>query len=936
MLHVQSQNYKLSRTFTEEDGLPSNHIYDLCEDDKGFLWIATDNGISRYDGTHFFNYSIKNGLPSNDVLQIVKEKDGTVWANCYKQPPSYFDEKLNRFVSFENNASLLNVSESLLDVFTLEDGGILFQSNNGFVIFRNKKIISLNTKTDNRLLYIKGTYFYKSYTFINSINTIQLNDFNKPNKILGKIQIESKNNIQFNNLDAHNIIYFDLQHIYKIHEFEKAPFSYKIDSLYIPEPIKRIVTSNQQLHVIGLNGGIYSYDKNTFKVISYLKTNVDQNVAVIDQNRNYWIGTLENGIQYYNTSPIITVQNPAISNNFLSIHKTEDTHLLAGNFNGEIWDVSHTATHRIPSDIKIMWMRNIFSFGENTITLSDGGYSINYMKNKPIIAKNGLIQSIKTGLKLDESTLIIGTNTGIYKFNVPKQIYERINSPSERISNLQKIDDHSFYFIANKGVFKYALDQKNYSKVYLNDSLVNDRIDLITNGEDKNLWISTIKGNLILLQNNKIALKIPNSAGLPENFNRIYTFNKKLWIASKSGLYILDYTTFPRYSIHKLSKSDGLPSNGINSLIFESDTVYVATQNGIAKIPSHLKFSKFEITPLVTSLTINNLPLPILEHYKLEKDQKNIVIQLAGVELSGHFQKFQYTTHPDEQWIDLDGNTLNLSLKGGKTILNIRAIDSNNNISSRKLVLYFEVAIPFYNQIWFLLLFAFSLTGFIFWVFNSRKFENQKKTYEQQLALEQQRKKITADLHDDIGATLSSLQINSALAHKFIDQDIIRTKNVLTKIENQSHDLADKIGDIIWSMKPGNEGLMTFSMRIKNFANDIIGSTDIQYSIRINPLIDKSITDISIRKNLVLVCKEAINNAAKYSCASKIEIQFDMVQGYLIGSINDNGIGFDPLLIKGNGISNMQKRISELKGVLTIISAKETGTQLQIEIPFVP
>lgn len=125
-------------------------------------------------------------------------------------------------------------------------------------------------------------------------------------------------------------------------------------------------------------------------------------------------------------------------------------------------------------------------------------------------------------------------------------------------------------------------------------------------------------------------------------------------------------------------------------------------------------------------------------------------------------------------------------------------------------------------------------------------------------------------------------------------------------------------------------------MRIKNFANDIIGSTDIQYSIRINPLIDKSITDISIRKNLVLVCKEAINNAAKYSCASKIEIQFDMVQGYLIGSINDNGIGFDPLLIKGNGISNMQKRISELKGVLTIISAKETGTQLQIEIPFVP
>ncbi len=85
--------------------MPSNHIYEITEDTNGFLWIGTDNGVSRFDGKRFVNYTTKDGLPSNDVIQIVKEKNGTIWANCYKQAPCYFDEKNNKFVSFENDSN---------------------------------------------------------------------------------------------------------------------------------------------------------------------------------------------------------------------------------------------------------------------------------------------------------------------------------------------------------------------------------------------------------------------------------------------------------------------------------------------------------------------------------------------------------------------------------------------------------------------------------------------------------------------------------------------------------------------------------------------------------------------------------------------------------------------------------------------------------------
>ncbi|MDD5152106.1 MAG: two-component regulator propeller domain-containing protein, partial [Flavobacterium sp.] len=97
--NVFAQSYNKISTFSTNEGLPSNHIYDIVEDNNGFLWIATNNGIARFDGKYFYNYTVKNGLPSNDVLQVIKEKNGTIWVNCYNEVPSYFDEINNQFVS---------------------------------------------------------------------------------------------------------------------------------------------------------------------------------------------------------------------------------------------------------------------------------------------------------------------------------------------------------------------------------------------------------------------------------------------------------------------------------------------------------------------------------------------------------------------------------------------------------------------------------------------------------------------------------------------------------------------------------------------------------------------------------------------------------------------------------------------------------------------
>ena len=211
-----------------------------------------------------------------------------------------------------------------------------------------------------------------------------------------------------------------------------------------------------------------------------------------------------------------------------------------------------------------------------------------------------------------------------------------------------------------------------------------------------------------------------------------------------------------------------------------------------------------------------------------------------------------------------------------------------------------------------------------------------KREIFQQKVLNDQRTKITADLHDEIGSTLSSLQINSTVANKLLEKDIESAQKVLQKVESQANSLAEKIGDIIWSMKPGKDEFMTLSTRIKNFCNEVLGSTDINYVIKIDKDIDTLITDFAVRKNVLLITKEAVNNALKYSNAKKIKISIRHEKNQILLVISDNGIGFDTNNMSGNGIGNMKNRASELNAAFELISTLNLGTSIKLQFKPIP
>jgi signal transduction histidine kinase len=348
----------------------------------------------------------------------------------------------------------------------------------------------------------------------------------------------------------------------------------------------------------------------------------------------------------------------------------------------------------------------------------------------------------------------------------------------------------------------------------------------------------------------------------------------------------------------------------------------------------------------VDEILVNNRPaLPdsnadYIDRLTLDYQENNLTVKAVVKDLGqGNLYQLMYRiAETDTTWKLLpNGSSISFNqLAPGTYTLLLGGHNKYDPLKKAQRSLTIVIAAPFYRKAWFWALVGIVATASVLWWVYRRKLARQKDQFQQQLALEKQRQRITADLHDEIGASLSSLQINSAVAGRLLGKDTEAAKVVLDKIEGQAHKLATAIGDIVWSMKPGKEEFMTLSTKIKQFAGEMLEPGQIQFSIDIPAEIDKGLTDIALRKNLLLMLKEAINNAAKYSRATELQVSLHLGSGYIAMRVEDNGIGFDPQLVKGNGLGNMRHRATELGGTLSIQTGLGKGTVVTASIPLVP
>jgi signal transduction histidine kinase len=261
----------------------------------------------------------------------------------------------------------------------------------------------------------------------------------------------------------------------------------------------------------------------------------------------------------------------------------------------------------------------------------------------------------------------------------------------------------------------------------------------------------------------------------------------------------------------------------------------------------------------------------------------------------------------------------------GRYTFLVRAVNENGTMSTEAASLPFVILRPLWQRWWFLSLSALLLAGLIYGAYRYR--------VAQIVALERVRTRIASDLHDDVGANLSLIAGISEMLEQQAEQTAPQLTPQLDVIANASRRSMDAMSDIVWMINPNKDHLHDLTQRIRRFAGDTLAPRNIAVTFALpDEAADMPITSES-RREIFLLCKEAINNLARHSACTAAEITLTLDGTLMTLRVRDNGKGF--VMNGGNGNGNggqgllsMRSRAEKLGGQLTITTPPDGGTEV--------
>lgn len=200
------------------------------------------------------------------------------------------------------------------------------------------------------------------------------------------------------------------------------------------------------------------------------------------------------------------------------------------------------------------------------------------------------------------------------------------------------------------------------------------------------------------------------------------------------------------------------------------------------------------------------------------------------------------------------------------------------------------------------------------------------------LEIERTRTRIATDLHDDIGSDLSKISLLSDIVRMRMSDDLTERDRMLSTIARISRSSVDAMRDIVWSIDPKRDSLQEMARRMRQHAEETFLDRDVKVNFSA-PADGASVKlSMDVRRELFLVFKEAVNNAARHSACTHIDIDFSVSGRYVVLTVADNGRGFDSINgNEGNGLRNMRGRAERIGGQFELRSSD--GTSITVRVP---
>lgn len=200
--------------------------------------------------------------------------------------------------------------------------------------------------------------------------------------------------------------------------------------------------------------------------------------------------------------------------------------------------------------------------------------------------------------------------------------------------------------------------------------------------------------------------------------------------------------------------------------------------------------------------------------------------------------------------------------------------------------------------------------------------------------LEQVRRRIAADLHDDIGSSLTQISVWSEVLQQRVDKTNGRILEPLEFIACSSRELIDAMSDIVWAINPQKDFLSELSGKMRRFASDVFTARNIKFTFDSPHFKEEFALGANLRREVFLIFKESVNNIVKHSACATVEIKLNVTDSEIRLNLHDDGAGFDTdKTSDGHGLVSMKQRAEGLGGTLEFVSGKITGTTVSFAAP---
>jgi signal transduction histidine kinase len=332
---------------------------------------------------------------------------------------------------------------------------------------------------------------------------------------------------------------------------------------------------------------------------------------------------------------------------------------------------------------------------------------------------------------------------------------------------------------------------------------------------------------------------------------------------------------------------------------------------------------------------------------KLRYDQNHLTFEFRGISLSDPEKiLYRYKLEGSDNAYSAPSKSpfvVYPALPPGKYVFKVRAVSADHVESENTAEFAFEIAAPYYSTGVFRgsLVLMFILTGVSLQAYRTRIKEREKQKIEMLRIEEQQkiRQKTSEDFHDEMGNKLTRITVLSDILETQLNRDQEDQKKLIVQIKDNVSALYTGTKDILWSLQPESDNLYEILKRIKDFGMELFQETSINFTVTgLNEEYNMVTLPIDYSRNILMIFKESLNNALKHAECKNVSIHIEKNgEDELKIVLRDDGRGFDTHTVKkGNGIGNIQIRAKRINGTMQVISGKNEGTMLVLQIKIPP